>query len=276
MPRASEANSSPPVKVIICGDSGKGKTGALASLVLAGYSLRCLDFDNGFRVVVNLVKQKNPELLKETYFETLTDTFKNINGRQIAKTPIVAWPKASKLLSSWKTEDYDLGPVTSWGPKDVLVLDSLTHAGYACMRWHQSLNAKLGQNPTLPDWGVVQSIMIDLLSMLYDDEVKCNVVVNTHIDYRFEELKNEKGMVIDRVLRAAYPNAPGSKFPEKVGSFFNDCLKVVSTGTGSAERRKILTMPDDVLGLKTSNPGKVSKEYPIDTGLAQYFEDVRK
>ena len=143
------------------------------------------------------------------------------------------------------------------------------------MRFHQSLNSKLGTNPTLPDWGVVQSLILDLLSMLYDDEIKCNVIVNTHIDWRFEEIKNEKGMVIDRVLKSAYPSAPGSRLPEKVGSFFNNAVQVVSSGTGTAERRQLLTLPQDVLGLKTSNPGKVKRSYPIDTGLADFFKDVR-
>jgi len=261
--------------MLILGDSGKGKTGALASLAQAGYSLRVLDFDSGFIVALNIIRHKCPEALERTYFETLTDSFKNVQGRLVARTPVTAWSTAARLLSNWKTEDYDLGPVTSWGEDAVLVIDSLTHAGYAAMRFQQALNSKLGTNPTLPDWGIVQTMMLDLLSMLYSDDVKCHVIVNTHIDWRWEDVKNEKGQVINRVLSSAYPSAPGNKLPEKIGAFFNNALQVVSSGTGTAERRQLITIPQDVLGLKNSNPGKVKRTYPIDTGLAEFFTDVR-
>ena len=47
MPSLSAHQSNDYVKLLLCGDSGSGKSGALASLVGAGYKLRILDMDNG-------------------------------------------------------------------------------------------------------------------------------------------------------------------------------------------------------------------------------------
>ena len=50
MPNLSKHQSSEFTKLLLMGDSKSGKTGALASLVLAGYKLRILDFDNGLEI----------------------------------------------------------------------------------------------------------------------------------------------------------------------------------------------------------------------------------
>lgn len=266
--------------LLLVSDSGMGKTGSLASLAKAGFSLRILDFDNGTAIVRNLLKD-DPEALDRVYVEKCLDSFKNVQGRILPKT-LTAWPKCAKLLSDWKVGKegeegyYNLGPVTSWTNKDILVLDSLTHAGESAMRYHQSLNAKTGNHPTLPDWGIVQTMIKDLLEMLKDSEVKCHVIVITHIDWRYKEIRGGKdnSMVIGRELEGGYPSAPGNKLPEKVGSYFNDALQVVTTGSGTAKRHKITTVPMVSLGLKSSNPGVAKRDYPIETGLADYFKDM--
>lgn len=291
--------------LLLVSDSGMGKTGSLASLAKAGYNLRILDVDNGTAIVRNLLKD-DPAALERVYVEKCLDTFKNVNGRILPKTPLKAWPRISQLLSHWKVgtppkeqrvvlaagtsaainlpdtplpaspDYYDLGPITSWTNKEILVIDSLTHAGEAAMRYHQSLNGKLGTHPTLPDWGIVQTMIKELLEMLKDSEVKCHVIVITHIDWRYRDIMGGKDndKVVGRELEGGYPSAPGNKLPEKVGSYFNDALQVVATGSGSALRRKITTVPLVSLGLKTSNPFEVKKEYPLDTGLADYFKDT--
>lgn len=267
--------------LLLMSDSGMGKTGALASLARAGYNLRILDFDNGSAILRNLLRNE-PEALDRVYVEKCLDSFKNINGRLLPKTPLKAWPRGVQLLSNWKVGKegepgaYDLGPITSWTSRDILAIDSGTHCGEAAMRFHQSLNAKLGTHPTLPDWGIVQTMMKELLEMLKDSEVKCHVIYITHIDWRYRDIMGGKDndKVVGRELEGGYPSAPGNKLPEKVGSYFNDALQVVATGSGSALRRKITTVPLVSLGLKTSNPFGVKKEYPLDTGLADYFKDT--
>ena len=143
--------------------------------------------------------------MQRVFVEKCTDTFKNVQGRLLPRTPLVAWTKAVTLLSNWKSDS--LGPVSSWTPNDILVIDSLTHCGEAAMRYHQSLNAKLGQHPSLPDWGVVQTMMKELLELLKDSEIKCQVIVITHIDWRYREIRGGKdnAMIVGRELRAGLP-----------------------------------------------------------------------
>lgn len=287
MPQGSQVNIADlPVKVLVVGDSGDGKTGAIFSLVKAGYNVRCLDYDNGFRIVVNLARRQCPEMLPNIHYEPLTDTFKNLNGRLVPKKA-TAWSRGTQLLSNWKVGAegepgyYNLGPITDWTSKDVLVIDSLTHMGEAVGRYHQSLNGKLGEKLSLRDWGFVQSYIRDLLALLYDDSIKCNVVVNTHIDKRYAEKRgldaqgNATGPVIERELVEAFPNAPGRALPEEVGSYFNDALQVIAKGSGASQKKFLMTVPPHVLKVKTSNPGAVKKEYPIETGLADFFKDVK-
>jgi hypothetical protein len=259
--------------LLLVSDSGMGKTGSLASLARAGYSLRILDFDNGTQILASLLRD-DPEAMKRVYVEKCTDTFKNVQGRLLPRTPLTAWTKAVTLLSNWKSDG--LGPVSSWGPQDILVIDSLTHCGEAAMRYHQHLNGKLGMHPSLPDWGIVQTMMKELLEMLKDSEIKCQVCVITHIDWRWREIRGgkENTTIIGRELEAGFPSAPGNKRPEKVGSYFNDALQVVCIGSGPTMKRKIITVPMVSLGLKSSNPTGVKREYPIETGLAEYFHDV--
>ena len=135
--------------------------------------------------------------------------------------------------------------VSHWGPQDILVIDSLTHCGEAAMRYHQSLNAKLGTHPSLPDWGIVQTMMKELLELLKDSELHCQVIVITHIDWRYREIRGGKDntVIVGRELEAGFPSAPGDKLPEKVARYFNDALQVVATGRGTAFRRKIITIP---------------------------------
>ena len=56
MPALSDHQSSQTTKMLFIGDSGSGKTGALASLAAAGYNLRILDVDNGVDILANLLR----------------------------------------------------------------------------------------------------------------------------------------------------------------------------------------------------------------------------
>ena len=77
MPNLSNHQSSSElVKLLFIGDSGTAKTGALVSLVKAGYHLRIIDFDNGLDALVHQIKQQCPELLSTVEYETCQDKYK--------------------------------------------------------------------------------------------------------------------------------------------------------------------------------------------------------
>lgn len=269
MPALSNHHSSSVVKALMIGHSGTGKTGSLVSLVEAGYDVRIIDCDNGIDILRNLLLRKDPKLLERVIYETITDSYKNLNGRLVPKSA-KAWTKVAKLLDHWKMDEegnkYDLGPVTTWTDKTVLVIDSLTMLGTQAMNYTLSLAGRLGQHPQLQDWGTAQGFQEGLLAALYDDEVKCNVIVMAHITFIEQEGQGStKG----------FPSALGKALPPKVGRYFNNMLQVTVEGQGASARRKIITNPNMGIDLKTSNPGGVKPSYSIETGLAEFFKDVR-
>lgn len=272
MPSLAEHQSATSTKMLFIGDSGSGKTGALASLAAEGYNLRILDMDNGLDILKDYLTnplseyvKKNPKAADHVVFSTITDPMKNINGRLVPKAA-TAWNRAINMLLDWKDGDnIKLGPITTWGERDILVIDSLTMLSNAALNWILSMNGRLGQRPHQSDWGDGQVLVEGLLQMLYDEGVKCNVIVNCHITFIGEDGGPQRG----------YPNTLGKALPPKVGRYFNSSLMARSTGQGTTLKRKILTNTSGIIDLKNTAPLKVLAEYPLETGLAQYFKAVR-
>src|SRR5215471_588653 len=113
-------------KMLIMGDSGSGKTGALTSLVALGYKLRILDYDNGLETLKQFVLKQCPEKINNVEYRTLRD-------RRVASPlgPVIqGQPKAFvdglKMLDRWKYDEVDFGVPSEWGPDTIFVLDSLS------------------------------------------------------------------------------------------------------------------------------------------------------
>jgi hypothetical protein len=270
MPSLRDHQSGQTTKMLLIGDPGAGKTGALCSLAKAGFNLRFADCDNGLDVVKNILLSPGniygAEAIDRVIFETLTDPMKNVNGKLLPKAATV-WQRLVKLLDKWSPANgasHDLGPITTWGSQDVLVLDSLSRISDAAMQFILSMNGRLGQKPQLGDWYDAQILVEGLLQMLYDNGVKCNVIMLAHITY-----------IGENGVERGYPNSLGKSFPPKIGSYFNTILMVKSSGSGNNTKRKILTNTSGIVELKNSSPTTVKPEYDQATGLAEYFKDVR-
>lgn len=271
MPKLGDHQSKTTTKMLLVGDSGSGKTGALASLAAAGYNLRILDLDNGLDVLNNLLTDPNSQYFKQdpkaaerVDFVTVTDKMKNVNGRLVPATA-TAWTRAVKLLMDWTDGEQKLGPITTWGQKDILVIDSLTMLSTAALNMILSMNGRLGQRPHQSDWGDGQQLVEGLLQMLYDEGVQCNVIVCCHITFIGEDGGPIRG----------YPNTLGKALPPKVGRYFNTALMARTVGQGTMQKRKILTNTSGVIELKNTAPLRVQAEYDLSDGLAKYFEAVR-
>lgn len=265
MPNILSHHASTTTKMLFIGDSGSGKTGALASLAKAGYNIRIMDLDNGLDVLKNLVRDPSgpygPQAASRIDYETLTDPMKNLGGRLVPQKATV-WSRAVSLLQKWG----DLGPITSWGPQDILVIDSLTMLAQAALNFILSMNAHLGIGRVeQSEWYQGQQLIEGLLQMLYDEGVKCNVIVNCHVVYIGEENGPQRG----------YPASLGRALSPKIGRYFNTMLMARTIGSGSATKRKIVTNSTPLVELKTSAPLNVKPEYPLETGLAEFFLAVR-
>lgn len=257
MPSMAEHESNEVVKMLMLGNSGGGKTGALAALVNAGLRLRVLDFDNGLSVLKGYVTDKS-RLSSHIHFVTLRDTLK-LQGQKIGIVKGDAFQRAMDALDGGKkaTELWgeDFGPVTSWGSDTVLVLDTLALAGKASLQMVLQMNGKGFSQPEIQHYGTAMDNIEKLLDILTSSAVGCHVIVNTHT-------ATPEGQTIP------LPEALGSKLSPKVGKFFDNMLSVSLSGNA----RTIKTKRDGLIALKSAMP--LDDSYPIETGLASIFKKL--
>lgn len=251
-------------KTILMGDSGSGKTGALASLLLSGYKLHIVDYDNGLDVLANLLRQKynRPELLKNVNYETCTDRFKMVGGKPLPATAD-AWTKGTQAVDKFLSQNLD--------SDDILVLDSLSFASKAAMRWVLKLNSRLAATPQIQDWGAAQRLTEDMCALLFDQAVRTNVICICHIKYLDMSPKDKDGNPVGNEELRGYPEVAGRALSPGLARYFNNTLMV--RGLGS--QRYIFTDTFNNVECKNSAPGSVKPRYPLETGLADIFAAVR-
>jgi hypothetical protein len=287
----ADLHSKAPIKLLFIGNSGVGKTGALASLAARGYNLRILDIDKGVDVLGSLLTRPDsiyfkadPHSIDRVNVIQCSDSMKAMSNGALVADKVQGWARATNALTHWKDGESDLGPVTSWGPKDVLVIDSLSGLTKLALRYHLFLNAGLyktrTQNEARRDVGAAQNYIRDLLDLLYDDGVKCNVIVISHVTAVTEAggaAPIEDGK--SALLTYGHPSAIGRALSPHIPRWFNNMLVVKAVRNGTKVERKIFTSPQEIDGAlvvaKTSAPGRVKDEYPLEWGLADFFADVK-
>jgi hypothetical protein len=271
MPALSDHQSNQTTKLLLIGDSGMGKTGALASLARAGYNLYIVDYDNGLDILANVLRNE-PEALARVQFETITDKTRISNGVMIPEGK--AWSNGLRQIDKFLN-----GPCK--GPRDVFVLDSLNFAGRAAIRFVLSLNGRITDVPRWDDYYTAQGLQDRLLAALYSDSVGCNVVVLSHVreiakTHTEVDSKGRAITVEEEGSRKGYAETgTGKALSPAVGRYFNALLLADIEGSGPNARRLIRTVPHGNIGLKNSSPTKVKPSYPLTTGLAEYFAEVR-
>ncbi len=297
MPALADHHSASSTKLLLVGDSGSGKTGALASLAAEGYSLRVLDFDNGIDILKNYLTGVTPYTARDSSavgrvaYLTCTDSFRPAAGQPIC-IKAAAWQRGIEALYHWKEPGdaqanppiapVDLGKIETWGPRDILVIDSLSTTAEAAMRYHLSLNGKLGatrtSNEARRDIGAAQNLVRSLLQMLYSDAIKCNVIVTAHITMVTEGglSPNAEGASAEEKDSArGFPSAIGRALSPHIPRYFNSVLTADTEGSGASTRHYIYTKCRGNVLVKTSAPLRVAPRYDLGTGLAEYFAAVR-
>lgn len=245
-------------QLLLIGDSGTGKTGALASLARDGYRLFIIDLENGSKILRDLC----PDHLDNIDVEQFADTYTIGPAGPTIKGMPGALMKASKQIDKWTKE-------VEWGPKDVLVLDSLTALGKA------ALAVAKAQNPRVGDLryhiGNAQQLIEPYIDTLTSKSAPYNLIVITHIKYK--ELRDPKDQT--KILEHKnFPSAIGEALPARLPAAFNDCFAVIKMGEGAAAKRQIVSSHNIISGLKTSAPSSMQKSYPLETGLSQIFANL--
>lgn len=256
-------------KILMIGNNGAGKTGSLVPLAKAGYKIRLLDFDTGFEILMQLLREekaKNPGLAIDVDVESFSDPYHSQPGTgALRPKDAIAFTKAMQTLANWPK----YGSPVTWTTDTILVIDSLTFMGKAAMNHVFKMKGKLASldakdlHPSQPDWGDAMGLQENFLAML--GSLKCHVIVMSHITFVTPD---------GEVAQQGFPSALGSKLPPKVGSYFNSTLYVTQEGAGANKRRVIQTKSSGLIQTKTPAPGKVKDSYPIETGMADYFKDL--
>lgn len=269
MPTLDQHQSNEYTKLLIEGDSGSGKTGALTSLVTAGYKLRILDFDNGLETLKQFVLKECPANVGNVEFVTLRDKRKaGPEGPMVTKAD--AFIRSLKLLDHWKYKgedgrDVDLGIPAEWGPDCILVIDSLTFMADSAYDFREPLtprsrDGKYDQRAVYKD---AQDAVEGVLALLTSEGFRTNVIVNSHVKY----VDNPDGS------RKGYPTAVGSALSPVIPRYFNTVALCQTTAGG---KRTLHTESTAMIDLKNPKPFAMSKSYPIETGLADFFAVLRE
>jgi hypothetical protein len=246
-----------PVKLLLIGNSGTGKTAALACLAKAGFKLAIADFDNGLDIL------QDPKILPEEYrdnidYITFTDKLQTVGGKILPKGVPSGLPSFLKALDNWP----GIGKLENLGPEYIFVLDSLSLLSTMALRYAQTVNGRAGEKLQLSDWGDAMANIENVCAVLYSDLIKCHVIVTSHISYI------EK----DGAPMQGYPSALGNKLPPKIPRYFNTTVQTENKPGGTkGPRRVIRTISNGLVDLKCAKLD-LPAELPQETGLLTIFE----
>lgn len=260
MPKASEMPPTEYVKAMMIGHSGAGKTGALTSLVQAGYKLRIIDLDNGLASLIHHVREADPKLLDKIEYQSFHDPVKVAAGGTNVKGGPKAFVKAVQALDTWE----DGSACGELGPEYVVVLDSLTGLGRAAFEWAKASNPS-AREPR-QHYFAAQDAIEGVVGTFASASFRAHVILISHIDIRTQPDGTIQGFA------SSIGGALGPKLPR----YFNTLLLCETSGVGEKVKRRLRTLPTSTVGaVKVPAPSKVAPDYPIESGLAALFEQLQ-
>jgi hypothetical protein len=263
MPSLSDHQSSRFTKLLLIGDSGSGKTGALTSLVKAGYKLRILDMDNGLDPLRVCCQRDCPDKIGNVEFRTLRDKRKATPIGSVIDGQPRAFVEALRMMDNWKYDNVDLGPPAKWGEDTIFVIDSLSFLSDAGFDFREPLvpRSKDGKYDVRMVYKDTQDAIADILGLLTSETFQTNVIVTAHIRY----VTNPDGTM------KGYPNTAGSALSPTIPRYFNSTALCENT----LGKRSIKTVATALVDLKNPAAFKMAPQMPIETGLADFFKIVR-
>lgn len=271
-----------PVRAMIVGFPGAGKTGAIAALANDGYKIRVIDFDGNY---LPLLKFTKPEFLKNIDIVSFEDKLKQ-TARFIETDQANAFSDALKMMDHWTYKDddgtvVDLGHSKDWGCDTVVVLDSLTMMGKASMRRAAKLNNKTVDSITDRVWGIAMAEQEAFIERLTSERNRHHVLVLAHLrmigpkDIRkgdsqiAEKIKEE---IADLIASRYFPSALGQQLPPLIGGHFPTLLVAEQQVKMNQVKRVISARSRPELDLKV--PMTLEADLPIATGLSTIFKEL--
>jgi len=240
MPNFSNHPRDQRVKALVCGDPGTGKTGALATLLNDGYQIAVLDFDNGLDILHNYIEDNQSKL------SYITFDVEDPNTPNLVR----------EILKIWTTTEEDLGPITDWGTDQVIVIDSASLYGECLLSHSKKTDGRM-------KYFEAGQELKRIIQFLTGPKVKCNVIVNTHI----QTIENDQGLL------KGYPQMIGQAVSKSIGRYFNNIWRLDSKRMGRESVPIVRTKSDSFMALKCSSPKAVDAEHPLD--YAELFQKIK-
>lgn len=279
MPTFDKLKKSQVTKIVYLGHSRSGKTGSLASLGAAGYNVRILDLDRKAEILADYItnpksmyrracaglwtQEQADSIGTRMSYVPLDESQAKLGGKLVPKGDL--WKKIMDQLTDWKDDGQSFGNVATWTPGDVLVIDTLSKLAEAAHTQARALGGRLVGPQDWTDIGVAQRDVKNLLTLLASTDINCNIILVAHIDYIETEGGPTKG----------FPQTIGNKLSPKINQDFSHAIMAKSSGQGDKEKRVIVTQTTGMIDLGSSAPMRVKGEYALETGLAEYFRDIR-
>jgi len=243
-------------KMLLLGDSGTGKTGALASLAKAGYRIHILDMDNKVTTgILPIILKDDPKAMANIDYEACRDKLKGSPLGPILDGLATAFPKALSLLDKWT----DGTIPAQWGPQHIFVLDSLTFFSDAAFNWAKSMNPS-AKDPRQWFYTAQQGVE-NALALLTASTFNTNLIVISHVSWIDRPDGTMKG----------YPSSVGKALGPTIPAYFDNMAQCETT----AGRRNIKFIPTAMVDLKTPVGTRMSAPLPIESGLADFFKTLR-
>lgn len=275
-----------PVRMLVVGYPGSGKTGGLVSLLDAGFNLRILDFDGNLEPIA---KFANPDKArKHLDVIQLKGLDKVKMGSQVMEadgTP-TAFTTAFKMMNRWeytKTDGtkVDLGASKDWGPDTVLVLDSLTTMGEAAMLRALKMSNRTFADNTDRVYGLAMGEQERFIKAITSSINRFHVIVLSHLriigprDIRKGDsdiavaVKEAVAEIIDPRL---YPSALGWQLPQTIAKEFPTVLLAEEKTSPSGEAKYYLrSVTKKEMDLKFPGPA-LPADLMVDKGYLKVFE----
>lgn len=276
-----------PLRALIIGNNGSGKTGALISVINAMNELGLeriviADWDDGLDVLMKegadgkpLIK---PEFQDRVFYKTLRDKTKLTHtGLKPQSDGALsrAWTEGVMMMLS----GFDgIPPASQWGRETLYVVDTLTGMGDASMRF-ANFEVKIESN-----WratGDASTRQDQYIQQLLSGNF--HVIVNAHIRFmggggqiaiEDKDHKDADGHQLVQVKEVdsnvdgeGYPSALGRQLPTNIGRHFNLCLRFKVEG----KHRVIRTVPEENISTLKC-PITLPEQLPQETGLYTIFK----
>ncbi len=261
-----------PIKLLIVGDPGAGKTGSTASLVnKLGMKLKVINFDGNIRPLLDYVDEDKKHLVDVFQFEDKMRVDSR-GGISFSGAPESPAGLAGVLAGA-----------EEWGLDTCIVIDPISHLTELTLK-----KSAGGGEAGIQDYGALKDEFLALLWYL-KKHIPCHVVCLDHLSVPAETIdmrsKSERvaagktaapeGSWKATVAWKRFPATAGKALQPLIGGFFDLVLHAKVVGAGRGARRVLSMVPDPDVDVKAPThlfDGKV--ELPVEDGLATFFSTL--